>query len=95
MNIEYYILPEFWMPALVNDDLSGMTSDDCDALQSFMGAESKNTEFFQCLGPIDECDDDDKGFMRCHHARSHGVGSCEAVTVAFDVKRTDNDKSSK
>lgn len=78
-----YILPEFWLPYLVNGD-AFENDDDNAAFEAFMADGVARHGRFWCLGPVD---DDGNGFMRYHDAWDYGVGSCDTVTVRFDVDR--------
>jgi hypothetical protein len=79
-----YILPEHWLSALVNDDVTGFDDWEEVAFRAFMDDGVKRHGHFWCLGPVD---DEGNGFMRYHDAWDYGVGSCDTFTVRFDVDR--------
>lgn len=84
MKTVTYILPEHWLPALVNDDLTGLDTEESISFQNFMHDHIKYHGTFWCLGPVD---DEGNGFMRYHDARDYDIGSCDTVTVAFHVEK--------
>lgn len=79
-----YILPEFWIPALANGDLSGMNDEDIVAFNHFIDASVALHGRFWFLGPVD---DRGNGTMQYHDARDYGIGSCDCFTARFDVDR--------
>lgn len=82
MKIEEYVLPEHWLPALVNDDETGLSDAESWALYSFVKRQRESHDRFHCLGPKD---DSEPAFMTYHDAHQYGVLACNAVTVCFDV----------
>jgi len=83
MRIVEYVLPAHWLCALINDDYSGLEEHDIDAIEAFYQAESAEYGMFRCLCPVD---DKGRGFMRYHDAWDYGIGSCDTVTIAFQVE---------
>jgi hypothetical protein len=83
MKIAEYELPTLWIAALVNDDETGMSDEDSDALARFVADALKTHKTFHCLGPKDE--DCEGYFMKYHDAHPYGVLACDVTTVLFDV----------
>lgn len=79
-----YVLPEHWLPALINGDMTAFDDDEASAFDAFMRDGAARHGRFWCLGTVD---DDGNGFMRYHDARDYGIGACDTRTVRFDVER--------
>tara|TARA_R110001606_G_scaffold5622_2_gene25716 strand:- start:71 stop:328 length:258 start_codon:yes stop_codon:yes gene_type:complete len=72
-------LPNHWLTALFNDDLSGFTDDDESEFIKFSKAMCR--EYFSWFAT----DCKDAGFMTYHDARPHGVLACDCSDVQFVV----------
>ena len=87
MKIEttVWTLPEHWASALINDDLTGLSSEDEAALNSVIA--ELGAEWF-CVGLSEE-----SYFTRLHDARHAGVLACDVLDYEFQrlVKTVDKE----
>lgn len=82
MKIETFELPCDWAAALINDDLSGLEPDDCEALDRFVDWVNEEYGGVWCVGVAD-----DIYFSNIHDATSFGVGPCDCSVFSFDVTK--------
>ena len=78
MRIEHFELPDFWLPALFNDDTSGMTDEDVEIMEDwfdYMHGE------FETMIPVSQ----EPIGHRSFHAAGYRVGACEVTLIGFDV----------
>ena len=68
-------LPAHWLPAIVNDDLTGL--DDAEARSLTRWVRDTRREF----GNFHFGDARDAGFVRYHDAAEYGVLACDCVDV--------------
>ena len=75
-------LPSFWACALVNDDESGLESDELKVFHWFESQMLKEYSVFYCVDVSEE-----SWFQTCHDATRFGVLACEVSTFSFDVTK--------
>jgi len=75
MKFETYLLPEFWAPALINADFSGMEDSDISELAQWL-ADVKPGTCVQC--------DDSREFSKWHDAIGY-VLACDCINFTFQV----------
>ena len=73
-----FVLPEFWLPALVNCDTTGLDEEDERALDAFLADLPADA---YCVGT----DDDEASFCTRHDATRYGVLACNCVDVRFMI----------
>ena len=87
MKIEQtmWTLPEHWASALINDDFTGLSSEDEMELNSVIA--ELGAEWF-CVGLSEE-----SYFTRLHDARLHGILACDVLDYEFQrlVKTVDEE----
>ena len=71
-----FVLPEFWLPALVNGDTTGLDEEDERALDAFLADLPADA---YCVGT----DDSEASFCTRHDATRYGVLACNCVDVRF------------
>ena len=76
-------LPQHWMTALFNSDLSGYDDDEIDQLELFSRYMLKTYGTASPLG----YDPDSDNFMTWHDAREFGVLACSVYEVTFPVTK--------
>jgi hypothetical protein len=74
LEAKTFSLPEHWLPALVNDDESGLDDRDCKQLQAFCKHELSGG--WNVTGYSEESE-----FSSDHDATSYGVLACQVVDV--------------
>ena len=83
MMIAKYVLPEHWLPAIVNDDYAELNESEQEQLLRFMRHSVECHGHFRCLGATKETGE---GIQWRHDATPYGVLACECWEVAFDVE---------
>jgi hypothetical protein len=78
MELETYILPAHWAPALVNGDYSGLFDDDDIAIDSWFAATFPHGAL--CVDVSDSGED----FRRYHDASAYAL-ACNCAEYTFDV----------
>ena len=76
-------LPSLWACALVNDDESGLESDELKVLHRFESQMLKEYSVFYCVDVSEE-----SWFQSCHDATRFGVLACEVSKFSFAVKES-------
>ena len=76
-------LPSFWACALVNDDESGLESDELKVFHWFESQMLKEYSVFYCVDVSEE-----SWFQTCHDATRFGVLACEVSKFSFAVKES-------
>ena len=76
-------LPQHWMAALINLDLSGYDDDDIDQLELFTHYMRKT---YGTAIPLDY-DPESGNFMTWHDAREFGVLACDVYEVTFPITK--------
>ena len=76
-------LPQHWMSALINSDLSGYDDDEIDQLELFTDFMLKT---YGNAIPLDY-DTDSDNFMTWHDAREFGVLACDVYDVTFPITK--------
>lgn len=74
MHFYTYTLPTYWASALINDDWSGLTSEDCEDIQYWLELHKPGN----CVGV-----EDDAAFTAYHDAKIVGVLPAECCTFTF------------
>ena len=82
METQDYLIPEFYLPALINGDDTGLNEGEVNALNRFVDDELKIHKTFCCLAPSDEESD---GLMRYHDLQPYGILECETRRVTFQI----------
>ena len=76
-------LPQHWMAALINSDLSGYDDEEIDQLELFTDFMLKT---YGNAIPLDY-DTDSDNFMTWHDAREFGVLACDVYEVTFPITK--------
>jgi hypothetical protein len=74
MTLNTLVLPAHWLPAIVNDDMTGLDDAECASLRRWL----RDTGPFT-VGDVSE----DTHFARWHDAAEYGVLACDCVDVAI------------
>ena len=80
MNTREYVIPDFYLPPLINGDYSGLEESDITALDSWIDTELKTCDYFHVL-----CDTEDMGFMRFHDLAPYGILASDCYRVLVNV----------
>lgn len=80
MKTETFIIPDFYLPALINGDYSGLSDADAEALDRFTEEQLKHFERFWAL-----CDTESEGFLTFHDLKPFGIGAADCSSVVFDI----------
>lgn len=79
-NTRELTLPAHWGSALINSDPSGLSDEDCQALDRFTDDFERDNGTCHCIDMSDEVE-----FSRWHDAAPYGVKACEVATFVFWV----------
>lgn len=82
MKTVEYIIPEHFICALFNDDMSGISDSDVESLHRFIRDCVDEHGYFHAIAT-----GENRGFMKYHDMQSYGVLACDCETVIFDVER--------
>ena len=74
-------LPNHWLSALINNDLTGFNDEDEKEYKRFCKYMNKEYCSWYALHVADE----DEGFMKYHDAEIFGVLACDCTKVQFTV----------
>lgn len=77
MQLETYILPAYWASALINNDYSGLESNDIEEIEDFEWRNKENDHRFTCIGCSEE-----SYFAWRNDAFNLG---CDVLEFTFDV----------
>lgn len=89
LNIASYIIPEFMLPGVINDDWSGLDETDHAAWTAFRRYDQKRNNHKQFYVLTDTANE---GFMAYHDLHEYGIGACNCVTIAVDVGHSEEEQ---
>jgi len=80
MNIEHFTVPNIFLGALINSDLTGLSDEDEFALNTWIEDNLSTHETFHVLSDVE-----DMGFMTYHDLQPYGVLATDSSSIAVDV----------
>lgn len=79
METETFIIPDVFLPALINADQSGLEQPDIDALDKWTEDRLQEYEHLHAMDATPE------GFTGFHDLRRYGIGAADCSNVIFSI----------